>query len=291
MSISGFSIIRNGFQYDYPFLEAIQSILPICDEFVIAIGDSSDGTRAAVVALNSPKIRIIDTVWDMSLRNGGEILAQQTNIALDAVQGDWAFYIQADEAIHENELEKITDATRRYQNDTDVEGLLSPYLHFWGDYQHIRTSRKTYRHEIRIIRTLKNTRSYRDAQGFRKFTQETSKKLQVKPIDATIYHYGYVRPPKVMQQKANDFHVLYHDDIWLKNNKSVHTIYEYEAVDWVEKFIGTHPAVMQERIAKQFWDFSWHPSQSNMTLKNKILHFIEQHSGYRIGEYRNYIKI
>jgi hypothetical protein len=84
---------------------------------------------------------------------------------------------------------------------------------------------------------------------------------------------------------------LYHDDIWLKNNKSVHTIYEYEAVDWVEKFIGTHPAVMQERIAKQFWDFSWHPSQSNMTLKNKILHFIEQHSGYRIGEYRNYIKI
>jgi hypothetical protein len=288
MTISGFSIIRNGFQYDYPFLEAIQSILPICDEFVIAVGDSSDGTREAIVALNSPKIKIIDTVWDMNLRKGGQILAQQTDIALREIQGDWGFYIQADEAVHENDLQKIVDTTHFHQNNRAVEGLLSPYLHFWGDYQHIRTSRATYRHEIRLIRNLKSIHSYRDAQGFRIFNGEKSQKLCVKPIDATIFHYGYVRPPKIMQQKANDFNALYHTDTWLENNTSPQAIYDYGAVDWVEKFAATHPAVMHERIARQFWKFEWSAAQSNMTLKNKCLHFIEQQTGYRIGEYRNY---
>jgi hypothetical protein len=288
MAISGFSIIRNGFQYDYPFLEAIQSILPICDEFVIAVGDSSDGTREAIVALNSPKIKIIDTVWDMNLRKGGQILAQQTDIALREIQGDWGFYIQADEAVHENDLQKVVDATRFHQNNPNVQGLLSPYLHFWGDYQHIRTSRETYRHEIRVIRNQKNIGSYRDAQGFRIFNGEKSQKLRVKPIDATIFHYGYVRPPKIMQQKANDFNSLYHNDHWLKKNNPENIIYDYGEVDWVEKFTASHPAVMHERIARQFWKFEWSAEQSNMSIKNKLLHFIERETGYRIGEYRNY---
>lgn len=41
--------------YDYPFREAIRSILPLCDEFVVAVGDSTDGTREAVLALDPQK--------------------------------------------------------------------------------------------------------------------------------------------------------------------------------------------------------------------------------------------
>ena len=110
MTISGFSYVRNGFEYGYPFLEAIQSILPICDEFVVAVGDSTDKTREAIEKLNSPKIKIIDTIWDMNLREGGKIFAQQANIALDNTTGDWAFHIQADEVIHEKDLPVITDS-------------------------------------------------------------------------------------------------------------------------------------------------------------------------------------
>src|SRR6185436_13189614 len=102
MTISGFSYIKNGFTYEYPFLQSIQSILPICDEFVIAVGNSNDGTKEAILAIGSPKIRIIDTVWDEQLRSNGKIFAQQANIALMNTKCDWAFHIQADELIHEN---------------------------------------------------------------------------------------------------------------------------------------------------------------------------------------------
>jgi len=116
MKISGFSYVRNGFEYGYPFIEAIQSVLPVCDEFVIAVGDSTDGTREAIAKLDPQKIKIIDTKWDMQLREGGKVFAQQANIALDNITGDWAFHIQADEVIHENDLQKIIAAIK--ENDS-----------------------------------------------------------------------------------------------------------------------------------------------------------------------------
>src|SRR5947207_7478123 len=132
MKISGFSYVKNGFTYGYPFIQSVQSVLPVCDEFIIAVGDSGDGTREALMALNSPKLRIIDTVWDEELRTSGKIFAQQTNIAFDQVEGDWAFHIQADEVIHENDLDKIRDAARKYLGEKRVEGFLFDFLHFYG---------------------------------------------------------------------------------------------------------------------------------------------------------------
>ena len=162
MKISGFSYVRNGFEIGYPFIEAVLSILPLCDEFVIAIGESTDGTREAIEKLNSQKIKIVDTVWDMNLREGGKIFAQQANVALDHTTGDWAFHIQADEVIHERDLPKIKEAILRYDNDERVEGFILPFYHFWGDYTHIRTARSVHLHEIRIFRNKKLVRSYRD---------------------------------------------------------------------------------------------------------------------------------
>ena len=86
MKVSGFTFIRNARKFDYPIEEAIQSILPLCDEVVVAVGNSEDDTREMVAALG-PKIRIIDTQWDDSLREGGRVLAEETNKALDAIDG------------------------------------------------------------------------------------------------------------------------------------------------------------------------------------------------------------
>jgi hypothetical protein len=44
MKVSGFSFIKNALIYDFPIVEAITSILPICDEFIVAVGDSDDDT-------------------------------------------------------------------------------------------------------------------------------------------------------------------------------------------------------------------------------------------------------
>ena len=152
MKLAGFTYVRNGFDYGVPFLESIQSVLPICEELIVAVGDSTDGTREAIVQLNSPKIKIIDTVWDMQLREGGKVFAQQANIALDHVKADWCLHIQSDEVLHEKELAYIQSQIEKNDADKNVEGFILPFVHFWGGYDHIRNTRRVHNFEIRIFR-------------------------------------------------------------------------------------------------------------------------------------------
>jgi glycosyltransferase involved in cell wall biosynthesis len=294
MKISGFSYVRNGFDYDVPFLESIQSVLPVCDEFIIAVGDSTDGTREAIVALGSPKIKIVDTVWDMSLRRGGKIFAQQSNIALDNISGDWAFHIQADEVLHESNLYQIVDYIHKYQDNKQVGGLLFPFLHFWGGYNYIRTSRRMHRYEIRVFRNDKYIRSYRDSQGFRIYKNnesyenelEKGRKLKVIKTNIPIYHYNAVRSPNKMKYKVQHFSSYYN------GGKMVHidnTINLLQQIDRLEIFKGQHPAIMQSRVGSQDWKFIFDPSKAVWRKKDKIMQPVEDFIGYRFGEYKNYL--
>ena len=135
MKISGFTFIRNALKYDYPIVEAITSILPICDEFIVAVGKSEDETLQLIKNINSSKIKIVETVWDDNLREGGHLLAAETNKAFKQISkdSDWAFYIQGDEVIHEKYLPVIQQALKDYKEDTRIEGLLFNYLHFYKD--------------------------------------------------------------------------------------------------------------------------------------------------------------
>ena len=201
MKVCGFTIVKNAAKLYYPIKESILSILPLCDKFIIALGDcdSDDTTRELLESIGSPKIEIFDTVWDKTLQKGGKVLAVETNKAFDAIPAeyDWCFYLQADEVVHEEYHSEIKAAMEKYLNDTEVEGLLFKYRHFWGTYDYIGINRQWYRQEIRIIRNDKAIRSYGDAQGFRK----NDKKLKVAPINAYVNHYGWVRPPEIMSKK------------------------------------------------------------------------------------------
>src|SRR3954464_14246390 len=199
MKISGFTIIKNAIINDYPIAEAISSILPAVDEMIVLVGDSSDDTKKLVQSISSEKIKIYDSVWDSSLRKGGEVLAVETDKAFQLIdkESTWAFYIQADEVVHEKYLPAITEACKTHQDDLRVEGLLFNYLHFYGTYDYIGDSRSWYDKEIRIIRNDKKINAYKDAQGFR----AGSRKLNVKAIDAEIFHYGWVKSPQQMKRK------------------------------------------------------------------------------------------
>ncbi len=284
MKVSGFSFVRNAVKYDYPFLESIQSILPLCDEYIIAVGQSEDNTLDLIQTLQSPKIKITETVWDESLRKGGAILAQQTNIALDHVTGDWAFYLQADEVVHEKDLPAIRAAMEQYRNDHRVEGLLFSYNHFYGSYRYVGDSRRWYRREVRIVRTGIGVRSWGDAQGFR----VDGRKLRVKLIDASIYHYGWVKPPEVQQGKQLSFNKLWHSDEWVEKNVGQKTTYDYSNGGTLKQFTATHPAVMQERVAAEDWAFEYDTANVRQPLKEHVLDWIESTTGVRIGEYKNY---
>ncbi len=290
MKVTGFSFIRNAVIYDYPIIEAIGSILPLCDDLVIAVGNSDDETLDLIGSINNPKIRIVETIWDDSLREGGKVLSIETNKAFNEIadDSDWCFYIQGDEVVHEKYLDIIYECMKRWKDDKKVDGLLFNYLHFYGSYDYVGSSSRWYRKEIRIVRNNKNIYSHGDAQGFRKFDNQ---KLNVKPIDACIYHYGWVKHPKAMQMKQETFHKHWHDDEWLDKNIIKSEEFDYSGIDALEKFTGTHPKVMEERIKKQNWHFDHDISFNKYTAKDKIKFLTEKLFGFRLGEYRNYKQI
>jgi hypothetical protein len=287
MKVSGFTFVRNAIKYDYPVVEAIQSILPVCDEVVVAVGNSEDNTLELIQSIDSPKIRIIQTVWDDNQRTGGRVLALETDKAFAAISpdSDWAFYIQGDEVVHEQYLPAIKKAMQQYKDAPDVDGLLFNYKHFYGSYDYVGDSYRWYRREIRVVRNKRDIYSYGDAQGFRKGDNE---KLQVKLIDAYIYHYGWVKDPKAMQLKKVSFNKLYHSDDWVDTHVVKQDEFDYSGVDALSLFDGTHPIVMQERITRKNWKFDYDLSFRHFKFKDKVKMLIHKLTGYRIGEYRNY---
>lgn len=283
MKIAGFTIIRNAVKFDFAVVEAINSILPICDEFIVAVGDCDDGTLALVKSINSDKIKIIHTTWDENLMGkGGIIYAAETDKAFKAISADadWAFYIQSDEAVHEKYLPHIKAQMERYKNCPKTDGLLFHYKHFYGNYDYYGGSYKWYRKEIRIIKNRPDIYSYKDAQSFRKGANQ---KLNVRLLDAEIFHYGYVREPEKMSDKY-----AFQSGVYTPTETAPTFDYTKEAALLIP-FKETHPAVMQARITRKNWQFSIEPAQNkHRSLKDKFKAFVEKYTGYVVGEFKNY---
>jgi hypothetical protein len=285
MKVCGFSFVRNGEKFDYPFKEAIRSILPLCDEVIVAVGRSADNTLEMVRSID-PKVKVVETFWDDDKRQGGEVFAIETDKVFQAIPADfdWAFYIQADEVLHEKYLPSIRKGMEDYLSDKSVEGLLLNYLHFFGSYDYVGAKYSWYRREIRIIRNKKEIFSFRDAQGFR---IGNNRKLRVKLLDAYIYHYGWVRDPSALQKKIESNVRLYNPSLEEKEANS--NQYEYDkATEPVIKFEGTHPAVMHERILHKNWVFNPDPSLKYASMKDKFKRIVAGCTGWYPGEYKNY---
>jgi hypothetical protein len=287
MFVSGFTFVRNAVKFDYPVVEAILSILPICDEVIVAVGNSDDNTLGLIQSINSPKIKIIETVWDDSLRKGGQVLAVETDKALAAVSpdADWCFYIQGDEVVHEQYLPFIKQGMEENLNQKKVEGLLFKYTHFYGSYQYVADSFKWYRREIRIIRNTGKIRSYKDAQGFR---TTDNQKLSVKLIEAYVYHYGWVKPPEIQREKMKSSINFWGEGHNIPEIHKELEAFDYSRIDSLSLFKDTHPKVMQARIERVNWMFDFDIKIKKLSFKNRLRMAIEKLTGWRIGEYRNY---
>lgn len=287
MKVVGFTIVRNAIKYDYPVCEALLSIAPLCDQIIVAVGDSEDGTLDLIKNILPDKIKIITTVWDDSIRSGGQLLAVETNKAYAAIpeDTDWCIYIQADEIIHEKDYPAIQKAMTDYLNHREIDGLLFKFFNFYGAYEYIADSLSWVQYEARIIRKRSDIFSYGDALGFRK---GNNNKLAVIKIDAAIYHYGWVREPKAMQQKSENFHKMWHNDEWVSKNVVKANEFDYNTIDSLTLFEGTHPAVMQNRINRKKWHFEFDFSKKKTKLKYRIRQFIKEKFKIEIGGFRNW---
>jgi glycosyltransferase involved in cell wall biosynthesis len=254
MKVSAFSICRNAVKFDYPIVEVIESGLPLVDEFVVNVGQSDDGTLELIRSIGSGKIRIVESFWDDNLKKDGLLFSIETNKALARCTGDWALYLQADEVLHEAEYETIRRSMRDHLADPAVLGLTFRYLHFYGDYYSLNPW--FYHRAVRIIRNDGQVESFGDAVGFclkadQKYLQ-TEHKSRLRPSGATVYHYGWARPPRALLDKFR-YQIARHQGDELSAELAAmlaKEAYEFEEYDIMKNFTGTHPAVMQDRVVR-----------------------------------------
>jgi len=280
MKVSAFTFIRNGEILGYPFLQSIQSILPIVDEFIINVGESEDDTLALVKSIANSKIRIIESKWNETMQDSGYVYGQQKMIAHYNCTGDWAFYVEGDEVYHENELEMISQSMKFYLNDPKVEALVFDYYHFYGNSNSYLNSPGWYRSEARIIKN--SVRSY-SPDGLFWLVLESNKKgryPRAKNTGAHCYHYGWVRSEEQMNLKSKKV-----KKYW--GEKKLHQI-DYTQIDQsiIKEFQGTHPKVILEWLPKKSGLYKADPKYilTNKEKKHRMMIKLEQIFGFELSK-------
>jgi glycosyltransferase involved in cell wall biosynthesis len=280
MKVSGFNFLRNAQRLGFPFVESIRSVLPIVDEFVVALGPCDDDTEAMLLEIGDPKIRIIHTTWNEQIRNDlhprGFVYAQQKSIALFNCTGDWAFYLEGDEVLNENELPKIRAAMETHLNDPRVEALVFDYLHFYGNRNTYAWSPAWYRTAPRILRN--NIPAWAPEGLFFSVLEDHLKGRYPRAAHAgaTIYHYGWIRSETQMNSKLKDV-----EKYWSNNDKSV-TYAEIDAAA-LREFKGTHPAVMEKWLPPAKGLFQANPDHklTRRERRHRLMLRFENLTGWR----------
>ena len=269
MKVSAFTFIKNGQILGYPFLQSIQSILPIVDEFVINVGASEDETLDMIRSIQDKKIRIIQSKWNDGMHNRGYVYGQQKMIAQFNCTGDWVFYIEGDEVYHEEDLEKIHKSMKLHLNNSKVEALVFDFKHFYGNANTILDSPGWYRKEARIIKN--SVRSYAP-DGLFWLVLESNKKGRypwAKHTGASCYHYGWVRSQDQMNLKSTKVQKYWGGD-------PVKIDYTQMDQSIIRPFQGTHPKIVENWLPKDIGIFEVDSSykltqkQKNHRLKIKI---------------------
>ena len=245
VAVSGFTFIRNGVALGFPFVESIRSLLPLVDEFVVAVGSGSDETLARVRAIDDGKIRVIETVWNERMANRGFVYAQQKMIAQFACTGDWAFYLEGDEVVHEGELDAIRASVERHHANAAVEALVFDYRHFYGSPGYVSISPGWYRRECRLIRNT--IRSYAPDGQYWLVMEDHKRPRNPRAAlaGAHIYHYGWVRRAGYMQAKLDQVSKYWEGAVPPRIN---YANFDPQAV---APFTGTHPQVMAQWLATE----------------------------------------
>lgn len=237
MKVSGFTFLRNGTILGYPYIESLRSLLAVCDEVVVAVGNSDDDTLEQVRAIGDPKLRIIETTWNEVMQDRGYTYAQQKMIAQFNCTGDWAFYLEGDEVIHEKDYATIRAAMEKYLHDKEVEALVFDYYHFYGSPSTYAYSPRWYRRAPRIIRN--SIRSWAPDGLFWLIMQENKRGRYPNAAftGCHLYHYGHIRSVAKMNEKQKRV-----ERYWGKTPKEFKGYGDIDPVS-IRVFDNSHPAI------------------------------------------------
>src|SRR5262249_51499470 len=184
-----------------------------------------------------------------SMRTKGYAYAQQKMIGQFNCSGDWAFYIEGDEVLHEDDLDTVRSAMAKHLDDRRVEALYFDYFHFWGSVDWVGASHSFYRQEARIIRP--SLRSFtNDSIGFLILEDDRKgRRPYAAPTGATLYHYGNARDASFLAEKYAERAPVYGRPPYKPGNVTAAAFYAGWDRRLLRRFEGRHPAVMADWIA------------------------------------------
>lgn len=270
--LSAFSYLKNGVVFDYPFIESLLSIAPICDQIIVCYAsESTDGSREALEALQAklPQLELYPSkVWQTPGLSQGEVIRLAAEEAEAYCDGDWLLHLQADEVYLNAEVLSIKNYLDQY-HCLDIDGFFFQVLHFYADYDMVIGPQGAkagwYQETMRLSRAGK-AKHIQDAWT-QLLKEPQSKALRV-PI--RIFHYGHVREKEAMRLKASYMERLYHD---LADDYEVCAAqaFEYNAVpkELIEPFDAEHPETMLKRISSQRLAHSLHSWSMTETRRQK----------------------
>jgi len=196
--LCGTLFIRNGEQYDYCYLEAIQCLLDFCDYVIVVDAGSDDGTLQKLNEIDSPILKIISlpkSDWDN--QHGKEKLNYFTNIAIqeaDRLGFEYQINLQGDEIIHEKSYNAIREAVQ-----DGNEGYFNKRINLWGSpYMQLNVTHDRLPCSSEIVRLTKSRhRSVGDAESVAVNFPNTDYLNRIR-----IYHMGFVRKREIMKAKV-----------------------------------------------------------------------------------------
>lgn len=285
--ISGFTFVRNAVKLDFPVVGSIRSILPACEEVVVAVGKSDDDTLGLVRSIGDPRVRIIETEWDMS--RGRAVLADQTDVAMRACRHPWGIYIQADEVLADGSAQILRDAASEADGDARVEGLAVHYTHFYAGFDTVATHRHMYRREVRVVRTGADLgiHSFRDAQGFR--VGPGDRRIRARLTPARMLHYGWARSAEAVKAKEEAHAEIFQ---WSAAKQQAHAArHHYDWLPLLKPFPGPHPFPVRDWVAARAEEARGAIGAYRFRRKHLSYYasaFVEALTGWRPFEFRNY---
>lgn len=250
MTLGGNICIRNGFDLDYCWREAIQSLVNVCDVVSVSDGESTDGTQEAIREWMKYEPKIVLNVYPWPNPKGNpDWYVDWLDYNRNHLQADWQFQLDADEILHENSYDEI----RRFiDGPQDRTGVVTRF-NFWKDGQHlIPDGFCCSKRPIRLSpQKLFLASDGYDQRGERAAALGTATKIE-------IGHYGFIRKPEQFFKKERLLQGMYFDSYDPRLEKAETFQGNWMAMEgvtgWEDKldpFTGTHPAIIHEWLRER----------------------------------------
>ncbi len=257
MTLHGLICVRDGIEQDYCFVEAIKSLLPVCDRVVVCDGESTDGTQQFLRSWMKlePKLVLCVYPWPNPVGNI-EFWTDWLNYARQHCAAKRILQLDADEILDESAYPAIRGYNNQFFRQPFT--LCFDRLNFYKDTRHlippgVCLSHRVYRYGPQNVWLPSDGPDPRGAEWVGMGVQ----------TGLQIFHYGYLRKPEAFFKKSRNLHKFffgtYDSRLAEVENEGREWMGKIQRVEWRDELIpydGPHPKLMHGWLKERGYEIT-----------------------------------